>query len=85
MVPWEFWTDDDGVCAALLVDLSFCCAAKLVPVGFGIKKLQITAVIEDSKIESMDAIIEEEIVKCVQSLRFTFWMSAYFRLSDIYS
>lgn len=38
-------------------------AAKLVPVGFGIKKLQITAVIEDSKIESMDAIIEEELVR----------------------
>ncbi len=42
-------------------------AAKLVPVGFGIKKLQITAVIEDSKIESMDAIIEEELVKCAYS------------------
>ena len=39
-------------------------AAKLVPVGFGIKKLQITCVIEDSKVESMDAIIEDELVKC---------------------
>lgn len=38
-------------------------AAKLVPVGFGIKKMQITAVIEDAKVESMDSIIEEEIVK----------------------
>ena len=38
-------------------------AAKLVPVGFGIKKLQITAVIEDAKVESMDSIIEEEIVR----------------------
>ena len=39
-------------------------AAKLVAVGFGIKKLQITCVIEDAKVESMDAIIEDEIVKC---------------------
>ncbi len=38
-------------------------AAKLVPVGFGIKKLQITCVIEDSKVESMDAIIEDELVR----------------------
>ncbi len=36
---------------------------KLVPVGFGIKKLQITCIIEDSKVESMDAIIEDELVK----------------------
>ena len=43
-------------------------AAKLVPVGFGIKKLQITCVIEDAKVESMDAIIEDEIVKCVSPL-----------------
>ena len=45
---------------------SKCCvapAAKLVPVGFGIRKMQITAVIEDAKIESMDSIIEEEIVR----------------------
>ena len=39
-------------------------AAKLVPVGFGIKKLQITCVIEDAKVESMDAIIEDDLVKC---------------------
>ena len=38
-------------------------AAKLVPVGFGIRKMQITAVIEDAKVESMDSIIEEEIVR----------------------
>ena len=38
-------------------------AAKLVPVGFGIKKLQITCVIEDAKVESMDAIIEDDLVK----------------------
>ncbi len=37
--------------------------AKLVPVGYGIKKMQITAVIEDAKIESMDSIIEEELVR----------------------
>ena len=38
-------------------------AAKLVPVGFGIKKLQITCVIEDSKVESMDEIIEDHLVR----------------------
>ena len=38
-------------------------AAQLVPVGFGIRKMQITAIIEDAKVESMDSIIEEEIVK----------------------
>lgn len=37
--------------------------SKLVPVGFGIKKLQITAVIEDVKIPSFDAIIEDDLVK----------------------
>ena len=35
-------------------------ASKLVPIGYGIKKMQITAVIEDAKVESMDAIIEGE-------------------------
>lgn len=38
-------------------------AGKLVPVGYGIRKMQITAVIEDAKVESMDAIIEEELVR----------------------
>jgi len=38
-------------------------SSKLVPVGFGIRKLQITAVIEDAKVESMDAIIEEQLVR----------------------
>jgi elongation factor 1-beta len=37
--------------------------SRLMPVGFGIKKLQITAVIEDAKVESMDSIIEEELVR----------------------
>lgn len=38
-------------------------AAKLIPVGYGIKKMQITAVIEDAKIESFDEIIEDDLVK----------------------
>ena len=38
-------------------------AAKLVPIGFGIRKLQISVVIEDAKVESMDAILEEELVR----------------------
>lgn len=46
-----------------LTPLHWCSAAKLVPVGFGIRKMQITAVIEDAKVESMDSIIEEEIVR----------------------
>lgn len=38
-------------------------ASKLVPVGFGIKKLQITAVIQDSKVPSFDAIIEDFLLQ----------------------
>lgn len=57
-----------SACIASLVALCLsqaccCAAAKLVPVGFGIRKMQITAVIEDAKVESMDSIIEEEIVR----------------------
>ena len=37
-------------------------SSKLVPVGFGIKKLQITCIIEDSKVPSMDEIIEDQLV-----------------------
>jgi elongation factor 1-beta len=37
--------------------------SQLVPIGFGIRKMQITAIIEDAKVESMDAIIEEELVR----------------------
>eukprot|EP01025_Chloroclados_australasicus_P037109 TRINITY_DN3780_c0_g2_i1.p1 TRINITY_DN3780_c0_g2~~TRINITY_DN3780_c0_g2_i1.p1 ORF type:complete len:238 (-),score=61.68 TRINITY_DN3780_c0_g2_i1:357-1070(-) len=37
--------------------------SKLVPVGFGIKKLQMTTVIEDAKIESMDIIIEDDLLQ----------------------
>ncbi len=44
-------------------DVNVLRAAKLVPVGFGIKKLQITCVIEDSKVESMDEIIEDQLVR----------------------
>lgn len=36
--------------------------------GFGIKKLQITCVIEDAKVESMDAIIEDDLVRCAAEL-----------------
>jgi elongation factor 1-beta len=38
-------------------------ASKLVPVGFGIKKLQITAVILDAKVPSFDEIIEDYLVQ----------------------
>ena len=38
-------------------------ACKAVPFAFGLKKLQMTCVIEDTKIESMDEIIEKDILK----------------------
>lgn len=41
----------------------------MVPVGFGIKKLQITCVIEDAKVESMDAVIEDDLVRCAWRLQ----------------
>lgn len=47
----------------MLIRIGVLPAAQLVPVGFGIRKMQITAIIEDAKVESMDSIIEEEIVK----------------------
>lgn len=37
-------------------------SSKLVPVGFGIKKLQITCIIEDAKVPTMDEIIEDQLV-----------------------
>jgi elongation factor 1-beta len=37
--------------------------AQLVPIGYGIKKMQITAIIEDAKVPSLDEIIEEELIK----------------------
>lgn len=49
--------------ADILLPNCLALAAKLMPVGYGIKKLQITCVIEDSKVESMDAIIEEQLVR----------------------
>jgi len=38
-------------------------ASKLVPVGYGIKMLQITCIIQDSKVPSFDAIIEDFLVQ----------------------
>ena len=37
-----------------------CISAKLVPVGYGIKKLQISCVVEDDKVSTDD--LEDEIV-----------------------
>ena len=39
----------------------FCFAAKFLPVGYGIKKLQINAVIEDDKVSTDD--LEEKITE----------------------
>ena len=41
--------------------IEFWCVAKLVPVGYGIKKLQISCVVEDDKIGT--DFLEEEITK----------------------
>ncbi|KAK9785783.1 hypothetical protein WJX73_009286 [Symbiochloris irregularis] len=64
--PWDDTTDlkamEDEV-RAIKKDGLLWGACKLVPVGYGIRKMQITAVIEDAKVESMDAIIEEELVR----------------------
>ncbi|GMH40114.1 hypothetical protein BSKO_08018 [Bryopsis sp. KO-2023] len=64
--PW----DDETVMADLEKNVRsvekdglFWGQSKFVPVGFGIKKLQITAVIEDAKVESFDEIIEDYLVK----------------------
>ena len=38
-------------------------SSTLVPVGFGVKKLQITCIIEDFKVPSFDEIIEDYIVQ----------------------
>ena len=59
---------NDGLAPSQLT-LGGACAAKLVPVGFGIKKLQITCVIEDAKVESMDAVIEDDLVRCAWPCR----------------
>jgi elongation factor 1-beta len=64
--PWDDTTDLAAMEAevrAIHKDGLLWGTSRLMPVGFGIKKLQITAVIEDAKVESMDAIIEEELVR----------------------
>ena len=64
--PWDDETDLAAMEAevrAIKKDGLLWGASKLVPIGYGIKKMQITAVIEDAKVESMDAIIEEELVR----------------------
>ena len=64
--PWDDETDlalMEAEVRAIVKDGLLWGASKLVPIGYGIKKMQITAVIEDAKVESMDAIIEEELVR----------------------
>lgn len=55
-------------------------ASKLVPVGYGIKKLQINCVVEDDKVGT--DILEEEITKFedfVSSDQFSVWGSENLR------
>jgi elongation factor 1-beta len=40
--------------------VSFCCPAKLLPVGYGINKLNILMTIEDEKV-SIDELIEDDL------------------------
>jgi len=64
--PWDDETDLPAMekeVRAIEKDGLLWGTSRLMPVGFGIKKLQITAVIEDAKVESMDSIIEEELVR----------------------
>ncbi|KAL0055242.1 hypothetical protein WJX82_009291 [Trebouxia sp. C0006] len=64
--PWDDTTDMaelEKEVRSIVKDGLLWGSSKLVPVGFGIRKMQITAVIEDAKVESMDSIIEEEIVR----------------------
>jgi len=64
--PWDDTTDMKALeeeVRAIHKDGLLWGASKLVPIGFGIRKLQITAVIEDAKVESMDSILEEELVR----------------------
>ncbi|CAK0779795.1 hypothetical protein CVIRNUC_004854 [Coccomyxa viridis] len=64
--PWDDTTDMSALEAEVRgvnKDGLLWGASKLVPVGFGIKKLQITCVIEDAKVESMDAVIEDDLVR----------------------
>jgi elongation factor 1-beta len=64
--PWDDTTDLAAMEAevrAIHKDGLLWGKAQQVPIGYGIKKLQITAVIEDAKVESIDAICEEELVR----------------------
>jgi elongation factor 1-beta len=61
--PWDDNTDmkalEDGV-RAITMDGLLWGASKLVAVGYGIKKLQIQCVVEDSKVSTDD--LEEQII-----------------------
>lgn len=56
-------------------------SSKLVPVGFGIKKLQITAIILDAKVPSFDAIIEDFIVQALPAALLPFFPPSHPRLA----
>jgi elongation factor 1-beta len=62
--PWDDTTDmkalEEGV-RAITIDGLLWGASKLVPVGFGIKKLQISCVVEDAKVSTDD--IEDRVVE----------------------
>ena len=63
--PWDDETDMSKLEAhvrAIVKDGLLWGTSTLVPIGFGIKKLQITCIIEDFKVPSFDEIIEDHIV-----------------------
>ena len=75
--PWEDTTDlvqMEALVRAIQMDGLIWGTAKLVPIGYGIKKLQISCAIEDAKV-SMDTIEElilanEDLVQSVDIIAF---------------
>ena len=64
--PWDDETDMkemENYVRSIKYDGLLWGQSKLVTFAFGMKKLQITAVIEDAKVESFDTIIEQDILK----------------------
>eukprot|EP01023_Acetabularia_acetabulum_P047450 TRINITY_DN49994_c0_g1_i1.p1 TRINITY_DN49994_c0_g1~~TRINITY_DN49994_c0_g1_i1.p1 ORF type:complete len:278 (-),score=72.66 TRINITY_DN49994_c0_g1_i1:196-912(-) len=64
--PWDDTTDlakMEEYVRSITYDGLLWGQCKQVAVGFGIKKLQMTTVIEDAKVESIDIIIEDDLVQ----------------------
>ena len=78
MKPWDDETDlkamEDAV-RGITMDGLVWGSSKLVPVGYGIKKLQITCVVEDAKVGTDD--LEEQIIGFEDYVSLLFiWLGA---------